>query len=808
MIGKRGHRRGFSRAFMVLTLLFVVLSLFCIGGAVYIETNFSRQVDISLFDCGAVPKSPQFFMYRFTDRASRRGEAVPLSDAFYAQRKNAYLTLEEIPQAMVDAFVAIEDKGFFTHKGVDVKRTVAASLNYVLGFSDTFGASTITQQLVKNMTGESEVSVKRKLQEILYATDLERTLDKREIMELYLNVIHFSDNCNGVAAAAEHYFSKEAKDLTVAECATIAAITNNPSYYHPIRNPENNLYRRNLILREMHREGMLEDEAYLAAKDAPLGLRVDSLSAVDGINSWYADMVIDDVINDLMQKYEISRSAATHMLYTKGLRIDVAMDEEIQKLAEEYYRSSLRLPKNGEESAQSALIVIDNRTGDILAVVGAAGEKKGNHLQSFATQTKRPPGSTIKPISVYAPALEEGLITWSTVFDDVPTDFYLEGHRAWPQNATRVYRGLTDVAYAVAHSTNTVAVRALRLLGHDTAFRYAKEKFHLGSLLSGANGDGGDAALGLGQLQRGVTLRELSAAYTAFADGGTYHPPRSYYRVLDADGTVLLSNPDRAEVVLSKETAAIMTKLLQGVVKDGTSGKITLRQLVECAGKTGTSGNDYDRWFVGYTADLVCGVWCGYPYPQSLGERHLCTTIWNSVMGQIVARRGGASHFEIPSSVVQLDYCKDSGLLPCKACTMDARGGRIAKGWFAVGREPREQCQTHVLCAYDAENGGILHTPAPDGVGKEVALIRVERHFPFSLYVTDAQFVYRGDPADYPINERTDQAYFASGLSDHCGISNVERQFNRSAPLQPPPAEVVPPEDLIPIPWTEDRETA
>ncbi len=794
---------------IILTVFFSVLSLFCVGTALYIEKNFSRQIDTVLFCDGSVPRSPRFFTYHFSNRKNRTGSAAELPDSFYAQRQNAYLTLEEIPEAMIDAFVAIEDKKFFSHAGVDWKRTLAAGANYILGFSDTFGASTITQQLVKNMTGKSEVSVGRKLQEILYATDLERTLDKSEILELYLNVIHFSDNCNGIAAAAEHYFSKEVKDLSVSECATIAAITNNPSYYNPIRNPENNLKRRNLILREMHKDKMLTTEEYLAAADAPLGLCVDSIASTEGINSWYADMVIEDVITDLMEKYNLSRSAASHMFYTKGLRIDVAMDEGMQKIVEEYYRTAINPPQSGEERAQSALIVIDNRTGDILAVAGAVGEKKGNHLQNFATQTKRPPGSTIKPISVYAPALEEGLITWGSVFDDVPTDFHRDGHLVWPQNATRVYRGLTDVAYAVAHSTNTVAIRTLRLLGTETAFRYAKEKFHLGNLLSGERNDFGEAALGLGQLQHGVTLRELTAAYTVFADRGTYHPYRSYYRVLDADGTVLLSNPDRSEVVLSQENAAVMTKLLEGVVRDGTSGKITLQEMTECAGKTGTSGSDYDRWFVGYTPEILCGVWCGYPYPQPLNERHLCTTIWNNVMKQLVARYGVEEHFEIPSNVVQLDYCKDSGMLPCETCTHDARGSRIKSGWFVLGTEPREQCQTHVLCNYDAENGGVIHGANNRSEGTEVALIRVERHFPISLYVTDAQFVWRGDPSSYPVNERKDQAYFAKDLEDHCGISNVELQYNRSSQSTPPPLEIPDPRDLIPIPWNEEqRESA
>ncbi|MBQ8310774.1 MAG: transglycosylase domain-containing protein [Clostridia bacterium] len=776
-----GQRRG--RMLLIFcaatAVLFSLLAVLVLGTALYIDTSFAHTVDEELFDVGRVPVSPKFYAYRFTDRTARLGEAVDVTDRVYAQRQNAYVPYDEIPQAMIDAFVAIEDKRFFTHEGVDWYRTLAAGANYLLGFSDTFGASTVTQQLVKNMTGESEVTPRRKLQEILYALDLERRLSKEQIMELYLNVIHFSDNCNGIVAAAEHYFSKDVRELTAAECASIAAITNSPSYYNPIRHPENNLARRNLILSEMRNDGFLSEETYRKEVSSPLSLEVDSTANTEGINPWYTDMVIEDVICDLMKEYGMSRPSASHLLYTGGLHVEMAMDEEIQSIVEEYYRTAVVLPRNREgESAQSALIVIDSRTGDILGVAGAVGAKNGNHVQNFATQTLRPPGSTIKPISVYAPALEEGLITWSSVFDDVPTDFHYEGHLVWPQNATRVYRGLTNIPYAVAHSTNTVAVRVLRRVGLNCSFAYAKGRFRLTSL---AQTDCADAALALGQTGRGVTLREMTAAYTPFADAGVYHPYRSYYRVTDAEGNLLLSRTDEGEEVISRETAAIMTKLLQGVIADGTSRTITLQRVCECAGKTGTTSNDYDRWFIGYTPEIVCGVWCGYAYPEPLTDRHVSTNIWNNVMRRIVSRTGGKTEFTVPSTVIRASFCKDSGLLADEACMQDARGDRLETGWFVVGSEPKRFCDCHVLCDYDCgEGGGVYHGDFLSEERQSVGLIRVERHFPLQIYVTDAQYVYRGDPASYPINEDPTQPYFASGLSDFCGVTNVETQFNRS----------------------------
>jgi penicillin-binding protein 1A len=412
-------------------------------------------------------------------------------------------------------------------------------------------------------------------------------------------------------------------------------------------------------------------------------------------------------------------------------------------------------------------------------------------VQNFATQTKRPPGSALKPISVYAPALERGIINWASVYDDVPVEFNSGGNMVWPRNATGVYRGLTNISYAVAHSTNTVAVRVLQELGLDESYRFANERFHLSGMVSevGAN-DRDLAALALGQLNYGVTLRELTTAYTVFADRGVYHPYRSYYRVLDGDGRVLLSRADASEVVLSEGNAAIMTKLLQGVVDYGTSSSITLKNRVECAGKTGTTNADGDRWFVGYTPELICGVWCGYEYPEPLEGRNLCTTIWNRVMSDIVEEKGGKDRFDVPQNVIRASYCKDSGKLLSDACGYDARGNRSEIGWFLKENMPTAFCDCHVLCDYDADHGGISHGNCPDSFLKKVALIKAERRFPVQIYVSDAQYVYRGDPLSINPNENEKQPYFANEVIGYYGASPAEHPFNRSCKIH-----LYPPDD-------------
>lgn len=789
---KQNRKGRAGRVFLCVCMVgLLILTVMVAALGIWAETSLQTALPAACLEAGRIGAPPVLTCYRFSDRAGRVGTEELLTDGVPITREGGYTVYEELPEALVHAFVAIEDKRFETHHGVDWVRTAAACLSYLRGGKNAFGASTITQQTVKNLTGDSEVTLRRKMQEILYARDLERRMTKAEILELYVNIIPFANGCTGVGQAAELYYRKKPAELTAAECAAIAAITNNPTYYNPLTHPEHTLARRDLILSEMHAQGYLSDEAFAQASASPLGLAAQETPGGANIHSWYVDMVLEDVITDLAAKKGISRAAASAQVLGGGLRIETAMDPDMQKIVEDYYQSELRTPVNAKgEHAQSALIVIDARTGDILAVAGAVGEKTANRIQNFATQTRRPPGSAIKPLSVYAPALEEGRITWGSVYDDVPVNFGADGKTAWPKNATNYYRGLTDIPYAVAHSTNTVALRVLEDVGLRNSYRWAKERFHLESLIDRRGESDCDvAALGLGQLHYGVTLCELTAAYTAFADAGTYHAPRSYFRVLDAEGNLLLSRPDSGETVISAANAAVMTKLLEGVVRDGTSSAITLRSLTECAGKTGTTQDDRDRLFVGYTPEVVCGVWCGYEYPEPVEGRSICTGIWNTVMRRIFSTHGGKTEFDIPADVVRLSYCRDSGALCGDNCRSDPRGSRMTTGWFVLGTEPKTVCDRHVRCRVAGEDGGILHGGALPKGGKTVSLVRVERHFPVPVTVSDAQYVFGGDPALLLPNPDPTAAYFEVGRTDPCGRSETKLPFNRSATLPEPETE-------------------
>lgn len=668
---------------LILVIVISVLSSFVIlGGAAYLGRYRDSHVDPSLLEIAHRSEKTKFYCYDFNDRDGRVGEAVLIESAeLGGEVKYKYVPYNEIPKDLINAFIAIEDKRFYKHEGIDFLRTAKAAFNYVFG-SGKFGGSTITQQLVKNLTGNDDFSVDRKLSEAFSAIALEKKYDKTEILEMYLNVINLSEGCRGVGAAAEYFYSKKPSELTLSECATIAAITNNPSKYNPQKHPENNRERRNLILKCMLEIGYITDDEYSRAVDEPISLNLSETTSDGGVNSWYVDMVFEDVLTDLCKKYNISRSSASLMLYRGGLKIYTAMDTEIQAILEEYYSDIYNFPIDSKgEMAQSSMIVIDPYNGDILGVVGAIGEKRGNRVQNYATDTKRPPGSAIKPLSVYSIALEKGLIQWSSVLEDSPIKVGSETQAPWPYNADKTYVGEVDIQYAVENSLNTVAVKVLDMVGNAESMSFLKNKLLINSLDESA--DIGSASLALGQSSRGISLRELTAAYSIFQEG-TMSKPRSYFKVTDKNGQIIIDNSSSQETVLSRETAAIMTKLLETVVDSGTAkDRISLDKIAAVAGKTGTTQNNCDRYFVGYTPELLAGVWFGYEYPKPLDDfgGNPSIYLWDEIMNKIYEKTayGKASRFAIPETVQKLTYPTPSG----EISQSNENASNVKDGWFA-----------------------------------------------------------------------------------------------------------------------------
>lgn len=778
----------FKRVMLAFAVLAGLASVFSLSFAAYLYHHIDYSADEALFEMAKGERVTRLY-YQEENRPVEWKE-----QQIIGREMGVFCKYEEIPNHLKNAFVAIEDKRFFDHEGVDWWRTCKAALNYLLHFDGRFGGSSITQQLIKNISSDNELTLSRKAREICRAIHLEKNHSKEEILELYMNIAPMSEGCVGVGAAARLYYGKEIGELTLSECASVAAVTNSPVRYDPLSRPDENKKRRNLILYEMWQQGMIGEEACRAAQSEEIVTRGKEMQSAP-IYSWYTETVISDVIADLCLEYGLSHSAAEAMVCGGGLRIYTQMNRGAQEYLEAYFGDYQNFPTAFRNGLHMSMAITDPLTGDLLAVVGDVGKKTKNRIFHYATDAKRPPGSAIKPLSVYAPALEEGVITTASVFDDVPVSFLKTNGKyvAWPHNLPAVYSGLTDLYHAVALSKNTVAVRVLQQLGEECSYAYLSSKLGISTLVrSRETGNGtrvtdlAEAPLALGQLTDGVSLRELTNAYGALASGGVYHSTRSYSVVLDRHGKVLLSQKRNSSRVFSPETAFLTTELLCGVAQEGTAASLTIKNSLPVAVKTGTSNNACDKWLVGYTPYAVAGVWCGYEdgstaVPVGAEKTHVQT--WDAVMSglhraEAFGKGSRTSVFSAPSSVTRVAYCRDSGCLPCDACRADPRGERIAYGYFARGTEPKTVCTRHVLVAYDEVGRGIATDSCPHANQKLVGLLsKFDRNFPAEVYVDDAQYEY--DPSD--TNE--DQTHAGPPFHGKSRVKEGE-EFNRNCPAE------------------------
>ncbi len=813
--------KGVFRVFSyVLNVVFTLMLIFVITGvivacafSIYIKNYIDPNIDESLLETGGTSQTTQIYYMDYDSaesRLNRTGDAVELEDQrLYGEQNSLWADYDDIPQDLKDAFVAIEDKRFWDHAGVDWVRTGSAVLKFFTG-TTSYGGSSITQQLIKNVTQYDDVTIQRKVQEIVCALNLEKTKSKEEILELYLNIIPLSQRCYGVQSAANTYFGKEVNDLTLIECVCIASITNMPTRFDPVQNPEKNQERRDIILQEMLAQGYITQEEFDSAYDKEIELNVTEVSTTIATNSWYTDTVIEDVIGDLMDTYHYTRQVASNKIYSGGLQIYTLMDPEVQDALTEVYcddkifEKALKKQVSGVP-AESAMVVCDPHTGDLLGIVGGRGEKTENRILNLAAQAVRPSGSSIKPLAVYGPAVEENVVTWGTVIDDVPVNFGDNPHRpvAWPKNLPVKYSGLTTIDDAITRSVNTVACKTLMMVGEDNSFDYLTQKLGFFSLIESAtleNGavisDKGIASLALGQQNYGVTVREMTSAFCVFPNKGVHNKTRTYLYVYDSKGETVLSNDAESNVVFSESTAFILTKMMENVFKSAGSSasKVTLRHTVNCAGKTGTAGNDYDRWLLAYTPYYVGGVWYGYKIPKVLTNElstSPCSYVWDEVMTRIHKKfiddaKSGKQKLqtfndEIPYGVVQAEYCTDSGLLLTDACKLDPRGNRADVGWFKRGTVPTDKCKTHVIVAYDKENGGLAHAHCDPAKVEDVALIQITtRDFPIQVTIDDAQYVYRPMTAGKRPSNNYNQPYFINTIPEghYVGRSYTDHQYN------------------------------
>lgn len=591
----------------------------------------------------------------------------------------------EIPLNMKNAMIAIEDKRFREHEGVDWYRTAGAVVTLFTKGSD-YGGSTITQQLVKNLTGEGEVSLTRKVKEIFRALNLEKKYSKDEILETYLNVVNFGGGTQGVQAAANLYFDKDIKDCNLAECAAIAGITQNPSKYNPLLHPQANKTRQQTVLTAMYDQELITKAEYDVAmqqSEAMTFIGKTEENVIDNVPvwNWYIDAMFEDVVADLQESLSISEKEAVNMMYHGGLSIYCAMDEDAQVTAEEVFADEEILPTNPK--IQAGYFMMDYN-GRVLATVGRIGERSGNRLLSYATDTQRQPGSTIKPLSVYGPSIDEGIINYSTILQDEPLPDWFGKGRPGPSNAGRPYEGEVPVAYALAASLNAPAARLCEILTPMKSFDFLTQKLHFTHLNPKADSYS-LSAMAIGGMNGGVTVREMVSGFQMFGNGGKYHEPYTYYYVLDHDGNVILDNRSNdSSQVISSESATIMHKLLRNVIygRGGTAHRAQISGW-EIYGKTGTTDENRDSWFIGGSPYAVAGIWTGYETPTAMSDNDSrnSLTLWKEVMVRYLEGKEPKS-FEFDSNVISATYCEVTGKLASASCT------ETATGWYVRGNMP------------------------------------------------------------------------------------------------------------------------
>ncbi len=737
------------------TLLLVGLltgGILALRFGVYVREELSEQTGIDLENFTLDQTS---VLYYKDPESGRTRELLRL----YGAENRTVVSYDKLPRDLINACVAIEDKRFYDHQGVDWLRTIKASLNMFLGGEDQFGASTLTQQLIKNLTGRDEVTVRRKLTEIFSALEFEKSHSKREILTWYLNTIYLGEGCYGVQSASRVYFGKDVEDLTTAECASLIGITKNPSVYDPYLNEENNLSRQKDILWAMYDQGYIPTRAaYEEAKAQKLVFQ--NTSGEDDDESEYYSYFVDQVLRDVTDALVgegYTRQLAEQMVRSGGLVIYTTFNPDVQAKVDAIYEDLANIPDTeSSQQLQSGIAVIDNKTGDLVAVAGGVGRKPGSLTFNRATQSYLQPGSTIKPLSVYTPALELGLITPASVFDDTPFR-YGEKDR-WPKNSDNAYHGLMSVDQAVQQSTNTIAVKVLEKLGVETAFRFARERLGLRTLVDRETVNGRVLSdtddygqLALGGLARGVTVDAMAAGYAALANEGVYREPRTYtevYRRTGGTEEIILDNTQSKVEAVSARAAWYMTYMLENTVKSGTGARAQLENMA-VAGKTGTTNDDKDRWFCGYTPCYTAAVWCGYDLPEEViltdpAIENPAVYLWQRVMAGIHEGMEYQS-FPRPSNVVECSYCRDSGLLATEACRADPRGDRTVRGYLTLEDAPRDYCTTHKyveICDASGQLANEFCGQVEGNTTHRAGLLDIERMLPQSgIVVGDQQYV-------------------------------------------------------------------
>lgn len=756
---------------LFLSFAAVCVIIACMGFGAF-RSIIDNSPDIS--DVNIMPIGNATFVY------DANGNQLQKLSAPTANRMS--VSIDKIPLNMQHAIVAIEDERFYEHNGIDIRGILRAFVNGVAnGFHFNEGASTLTQQLLKNnvftnWTNEGTIErYKRKFQEQYLALQLERALTadgqdaKSVILENYLNTINLSAGTYGVQAASQRYFGKDCSQLTLSECAVLAAIPQNPYSFNPIRHPEKNAERRQKVLKNMLEQGYItqaEHDEALADNVYERIQETDSSLETSKPYSYFIDELTSQIINDLQEQKGYTKVQAQTALYSGGLQIFTTQDPDIQAIMDEEYQNEDNFPASiqvgldwaltvgkadgttqnyskemmklyfrdneddqfdllfdSEEQAQeyvnrykeaivgtgdkiiaerisfapqpqSSMVIIDQRTGYVKALVGGRGKKTASLTLNRATDTYRQPGSTFKPIAVYGPAINDFSLTLADTYVDQPITYEENGRPV--RNAYGDYRGIMTIRDAIKYSCNTIAIQCFRDITPRLGYNYLKklgfERVTDHEVINGQVFDDAREPTALGGITNGVSTLELTAAYAAVANGGTYTKPIFYTKILDHNGNILLENTPETSQVYRESTAYLLTSAMESVVnEEGGTGTALRLSHMPVAGKTGTTSATRDVWFAGFTPYYTCAVWAGYDTNEYLLDdcKNFHKTLWTKVMSRVHAELP-YKDFEVPSNVQQATICAESGLLAGLGCTTKTE-------YFETSTIPTVRCTQHYV---------------------------------------------------------------------------------------------------------------
>ena len=756
--------RGIFAAFKVLlgaavtVFLIVAICSFVFATILgdYLEDDILPQANLNLSDLALDMNSIIYYI--------DSNDEIQVQQKIDSSVNRDWANYEDIPEHMVNAAIAIEDHRFYRHQGVDWITTIQACARMFFGDSSV-GGSSITQQLVKNTFGNPSVTVQRKVLEIFQATQMEKNYDKETILEYYLNVIYLGQSRWGVRSAAAAYYGKEVEKLNAAECASIIAITNSPTYFDPYQNRDNNIRRTKIILTAMRDQGWLTEEEYQVEINRELNLKwgIDfedtmarcenetcgykdvvstlatsngkyycphcqneiSVTKVSGGYNYHTETVIMDVVYDMIRRDKLEINGNNIRAYLEkvkrgGYSIYSTMDMDVQKQVDKIYSDLSQIPAyRGGAQLQSAIVVIDNETGDIAGIAGGVGPKTEIFGQNRATQSKRQSGSSIKPITIYSVGFETGAFSPATVLTDLPYIYYSDG-AYYPRNSDKRFSYSRTVLHGVTSSANTIAVRGLELVnkdskGYKVSYEYATEKFGLTTLIDGK--DNNSAPLAMGAQTYGVTVREMATAFATFPNGGVYREARSYTKVFDSNGNEVMYNEQDSRKILSDKAVNYMNYCLVQAMQVGTGIEANLSNSygITTAGKTGTTESNYDRWICGYTGYYTAAVWAGFDYPDTISTisgQSPANQLFKKVMGPLHKGKSNKALYST-KNMAQIEVCLESGKLATDACKADVRTvagdlSRIYKVWVYQDDVPKESCDQHVMISY-CSGGGVAN---------------------------------------------------------------------------------------------------